>query len=240
MRINFKLLFALVLSMVLLAIVSVNSQENNELDLIEEKFFLGNEVQVQAQTNLTSTAPDYDMYVFSLQWCSSYCLKSQSKECVSKLNGLPIKHVVRIHGLWPSTTSKRFLPDCNSGSKISIKPNNLEVFERMKVLWPSFKGQDKDFWEHEYNKHGFCYTQKFNKSSYVPFFETAIELYDSLKLQYLIANSIPILPGKSSVFTYTQLYEAFKKQLGGTYFEITCLNLNNAQHFSEIRFFLVL
>lgn len=109
----------------------------------------------------------------------TYCLKFP--QCRQKPS-IP-KNKLTIHGLWPGFASGQQLPDCNTGAKIIIDDKQDGVYKRMDELWMSFMGSNSDFWTHEYNKHGYCYTSKFDLKTPDDYFEKVLALYDEFELE---------------------------------------------------------
>ena len=121
--------------------------------------------------NLRSTKQSYDSYVFALEWTNGYC---QINTCTSNVDELE-PNIFNIHGLWPSLKSGKLLNPCTSGVKIKEKESQL--FIDLRKYWPSFKGKYVDFWEHEYNKHGYCMVEENNWKGFEDYFKFVIDLY---------------------------------------------------------------
>ena len=175
----------------------------------------------------------YDYYFFALQWGASMCAKT-GKICYEKLKSVP-RHEVTIHGLWPSLLKGKNLPSCNSGQTIKIKDD--EKMKEIRIYWPSLNGNANTvFWEHEYNKHGFCYNKRlgFDGNDYHKYFDKALELFKSKQLNRLIINAVGEHVGEKK-FSYNDLYGGIRKILGGDYFQITCNTINKKQYLAEIR-----
>ena len=105
----------------------------------------------------------YDIYILAVQWGSTMCLTS-GQTCYEKMKQIP-RHSMSIHGLWHSLSTGVTLPDCNSGSEIAIIDSGSDTFLSMRQYWPSLTGTNEKFWNHEYNKHGYCYLKKFKYAS---------------------------------------------------------------------------
>ncbi len=175
----------------------------------------------------------YDYYFFALQWGASMCAKT-GKTCYEKLKSVP-RHEVTIHGLWPSLLKGKNLPACNSGAEISIIDDDR--MKEARTYWPSLNGNANTvFWGHEYNKHGYCYNKRlgFPEDDYHYYFDKAMELFKSKKLNRLIINAIGDHEGIQKI-SYNDLYAGIKKVLGGDYFQITCSNVSKKQYLAEIR-----
>ena len=120
--------------------------------------------------NLRKTKQSYDSYVMAVQWSNGYC---KANNCGNKANHI-YKNTMTIHGLWPSLKNGQYLSECTSG--IEIEEEKSELFENLKQYWPSFSKSNKYFWEHEYNKHGYCMVEEYGWDGYEEYFEFVIEL----------------------------------------------------------------
>jgi len=183
---------------------------------------------------------EYDFYVFTVSWSDSFCrANSKPAHCFNVLHALNEKRIFRIHGLWPSRTDRKNLPDCNDGPKIQIHDSASEPYVTMSQIWPSLNYNSKtDFWTHEYNKHGYCYTKKYDIATYTPFFEKAVEMYNQYDIKNLMSKAYDTTPGQSYSLYYDEIKSTFKQAIGGSHFEIKC-DYKNGEHFlDEIRLFL--
>lgn len=175
----------------------------------------------------------YDYYFFALQWGASMCVKT-GKICYEKMKSVP-RHEMTIHGLWPSLLKGKNLPSCNTGTPITIKDD--EKMKEIRKYWPSLNGNANTvFWEHEYNKHGFCYNKRlgFDGNEYHHYFNKALELFKENKLNLLIINALGDHVGEVK-FSYNDLYGKIRKILGGDFFQITCNTINKKQYLAEVR-----
>lgn len=104
-------------------------------------------------------------------------MEHESQVCEDKLKNVVKKNTFTLHGLWPSLRNGQRIPECHKGTQ--IKPDGSAVYTQMSHFWPSFKGDNIPFWDHEYNKHGFCYSQHTKTTDPKAFFEKVIEVYNS-------------------------------------------------------------
>ena len=121
--------------------------------------------------NLRSTKQNYDSYVMAVQWANGYC---SANSCGGK-DSVVERNTMTIHGLWPSQKSGKQLNQCTSGIKITDTGSSL--FLNMRKYWPSFSKANTAFWEHEYNKHGYCMAEEYGWSSYESYFQFVIDLH---------------------------------------------------------------
>ena len=185
----------------------------------------------------------YDYYLFSVQWGSSMCLNYGSG-CEEALKKIP-KHHISIHGLWPSLLSGKRIPVCNTGAEIDIIEDDTEIFSKMNKFWVSLSGKgNKVFWDHEYNKHGYCYNQRLDidVNDYKKYFEKTMEIFEDYNLGNLIINALKIddsFIGEKS-YSYKDLYNKIKDILGIDNFAFSCIKVKRnsntkKQYLSEIR-----
>ena len=177
---------------------------------------------------------DYNMYVLSIQLATTLCLSSP-KVCKDKMNKVP-KNVLTIHGLWPSIVGEK-LEDCNTGKQIDIKFDDVDFNNVMEEYWPSLKGADVQFWDHEYNKHGFCWVMKYGKTDPDDFFRMALELYNKKNLdKILLDGDFNITPGTQS-FEYQKLRDKFSDVVNHN-FDMHCVNHDGLQYLIDIYIYL--
>lgn len=205
---------------------------SSQNELTNEENFVGEE-------NISYSFVNYDMYVFTLQWGPNFCLFSQDQEsCEAKLAAETEKNNLSIHGLWPSLINGDKLRDCNTGDQIPITDQPIEPFLTMRQVWPSLNQNSNDaFWTHEFNKHGFCYTNRYNLKT-MDFFNKTLELYNKYNLYRLIKDTLAIKEGQTVEFDTNDLIQKFSASQGGLFFDLICGDLNGTQYLQEIRFYL--
>jgi ribonuclease T2 len=166
--------------------------------------------------NLRQTKQNYDSYVMAVQWPNGYC---KAKSCGGKDSGVP-RNAMTIHGLWPSLKSGQMLKDCTSGVKVVDDGSSL--FSDMKTYWPSFAKSNKDFWEHEYNKHGHCMTEEKGWGSYKDYFRYVIDLHVRT-YKSLITNAFR---GKTGEFVvnYDDMKKNIRNVISGAIINMKCVS----------------
>lgn len=186
--------------------------------------------------------PNYDIYVLALTWMPTYC-KFKSKDeysCLNEINSIGSSNVLRIHGLWPSFSTNEYIEYCNKGESVKIPNTDIDKypFDYMKEYWPSVGNmEEKSFWEHQYNKHGYCYISKQKTATYVDYFIKTVSLYKKDKYETLMSLAFTKLE-KINTVTYTDLVSRLKEKLGSNYFDISCLtNSSTDQYLFEIKFY---
>ena len=177
----------------------------------------------------------YDIYVLAVQWGSTLCI-TKGTTCYEKLKQIPT-HSMSLHGLWPSLSTGVTLPDCNSGVQIDIIDNGSETFLKMRQYWPSLTGTNKEFWDHEYNKHGFCYNMKLeeDEENYELYFKKVLDLFLDLKINTLITD----IAGEAEDGEYVlpdEFTELMDKKFGANTYSLRCTKIGGYYYLQEIRF----
>ena len=177
--------------------------------------------------NLRKTKQTYDSYVMAVQWVNGYC---KVNDCGNKANHV-YKNTMTIHGLWPSLKSGKYLDTCTSG--IIIEEDDSKLFDDLRQYWPSLNKPNTYFWEHEYNKHGFCMVEEYNWDGYEEYFEFVINLF--LKdYKDLMIKAFPNYSNKSIIITYDEMKEKIQKIIPNANFKMNC----NKKFIYEFYFYL--
>ena len=177
--------------------------------------------------NLRQTKQNFDSYVMAVQWSNGYC---KANNCGNKADHV-YPNTMTIHGLWPSLKSGKMLSACTSGVK--IEDDGSQLFTDMKQYWPSFGNTNEYFWEHEYNKHGYCMVEEYSWDGYEDYFQFVIELF--LK-QYkdLITKAFPGQSGKTLTVTYDEMKKKIKAVIPNAVFKMNC----KSKYITEFYFYL--
>ena len=177
----------------------------------------------------------YDIYVLAVQWGSTLCL-TKGTTCYEKLKQIP-KHSMSIHGLWPSLSTGATLPDCNSGAQIDIIDNGSSTFLKMRQYWPSLTGTNKEFWDHEYNKHGYCFNLRhlIDEDVYEFYFQRVLDIFFNLKINSLITDLAGDVEDGEYVLPddFTELMD---KKFGANTYSLRCTKIGGYYFLQEIRF----
>ena len=177
--------------------------------------------------NLRHAKQEYDSYVMAVQWSNGYC---KVNKCGNKADNVE-KNTMTIHGLWPSLKSGKMLQPCTSGVK--IKEDGSDLIKDMKKYWPSFSKANTAFWEHEYNKHGYCMVEEKHWSGYQDYFQNVIELF--LKTyKDLIIRAFDVPKKKIIEVSLDSMRKALNKIIPGVVFKMTC----NKKYLTEMYFYL--
>ena len=186
----------------------------------------------------------YDHYVMTIFWPATYCLM-QGKECYKKLKGGEL-NINTIHGLWPSYKQKNVPQWCNLDTDIEVNTYT----EDMETYWINMDFKDnKDFWNHEYNKHGLCYNKRLKNSTddYLIYFNKTVEIYknitniinETINLKDLMKKYIyPGIFAGMNKLNQTYLVSKLKELFGNGTFGFTCLLIQDQYYLHEIKVFL--
>lgn len=219
---------------ILVTIIAVTSVVSSEIESNSSRFLMDELEPYQK----------YDFYVYSFSWSDSFCrtiagTPASIQDCYNRISKLHYKRVFRIHGLWASMKDGSNLNSCNTGKYITIPDSDEEPYVTMSEIWPSLnKNGEKDFWAHEYNKHGHCYTLRNNFASFTPFFKKSVELYNQFDMLHLMDKAFHARAGDRIAISYQNLEDKFSSILGGVFFEFECRFENGEQLFYELRIYL--
>jgi ribonuclease T2 len=147
------------------------------------------------------------------------------------------KNSFTIHGLWPSFTSGYRMADCNTGPEISVSPQG-QTLETMNNMWYSVRGSNVKFWNHEYNKHGYCFSQRYHEKDEQPYFTKVVGVFMEHALDQLITHAlgdVMIKQDKEVQFTFTELHQLMQNARKDLYFDITCAKKQHKQYINEVR-----
>jgi len=134
-----------------------------------------------------------------------------------------------IHGLWPDHCDLTFDESCdpsraytNIRSLLSLNAEDTLSF--MDTYWVDIKGDNDQFWAHEWGKHGTCMSTL--KPDCLPdgspegleavaYFQTVVELFKTLPTYDWLARG-GIVPSDSTTYTLSQLISTLKSATGVT------------------------
>ena len=186
----------------------------------------------------------YDYYVMTLFWPATYCI-IHGKECYKKLKKREL-NINTIHGLWPSYEQNDNLQWCNIDTDVEIDQHTSD----MDYYWVNMDFKDnKDFWNHEYNKHGFCYNKRNGNSTndYLIYFNKTFEVYRNIPtIQNGTINAKDLMkkylyPGMfagMNKLIIDDLRQRLKDIFGNGTFGFNCLKINGQYYLHEIRVYL--
>jgi ribonuclease I len=230
MKSQIKFIILIVLS--LLSIISPQEGLEYELEFLKERELKANNKSNSA-SRLSGGVPDFASYVFSIQWGNTLCIPSA--DCREKTKTWK-KNVFTIHGLWPNGPNGEQLPTCNTLQKINFQINDSNLQEKMDLHWPSLTGPNTKFWEHEYNKHGFCYSNKYGGSQ-TEFFRKGMELFLNFGFEELASDLMKNDSEEEVEISMNDLKNIINSKFPNMVYDLDCKLHNKTNYLQEIRFY---
>ena len=170
----------------------------------------------------------YDIYVLAVQWSNGICA---GKDCKGKEKSFPLNEM-SLHGLWPSLKSGKEMKPCTSGVEVVV--DESELFKKMATYWGSLGMENKKFWEHEYNKHGYCMVEEKGLKGYRGYFEAVLDLFFEQRFNTLITRAFPDKSETEITVTYSEMQAAIRKVYPNAVFKMNC----NSGFITEFYFYL--
>ena len=184
----------------------------------------------------------YDLYVYSIFFQSTTC-KEIGYHCYNAIEELP-KNLWTIHGLWPNYKNGSIpIGWCNGKNDIDIEIKNESLYNFMKDYYPGLFNTNEGFWGYEYNKHGYCFNQRYNYDidDYEKYFLKTVEIYKKYDLGNIFINMYGKGISKGDMKIKRTEIEEYLETKGinnGTYLLI-CSNITinniNVSYIKEIR-----
>lgn len=167
--------------------------------------------------------------VLSQSWPQTKCkmnlVNKSNKVCIE-----PLASSFTIHGLWPQLKDKNaILANCLDNNNPFDEEKLKDIKEDMKKQWPSVliakAGEEdkanKDFWTHEWDKHGKCSYQK----EVEDYFKKTLEIQKGMNItQWLLDDQIT--PKNDAKYKLTKFKDAIKKKIGENQYKLRCSTLN--------------
>lgn len=132
-----------------------------------------------------------------------------------------------IHGLWPDFCDGSYTGYCDESRQYTNISCILEAYGKyalldyMKEYWQDYHGYNEEFWEHEWGKHGTCYSTLYpdcfpdyhSQEEVVAFFEQVVRIFQTLPtFDYLAAAGI--FPTTEKTYTNAEIMEALRRPRG--------------------------
>ncbi|CDR47602.1 CYFA0S34e00518g1_1 [Cyberlindnera fabianii] len=151
-----------------------------------------------------------------------------------------------IHGLWPDNCDGSYDQYCDKSMEITnpkeiVGSYNEELLSYMETYWKDYKGDDESLWEHEFNKHGTCYStlkptcygDNMTDHEYVyDYYRETVELYETLPT-YQWLKDADIVP--STTATYSK--DAFIAALSQKHGAIPYISCDSDNAISEVWYY---
>jgi ribonuclease I len=171
----------------------------------------------------------YDSYVLATEWLASVC---KSKSCLKEIPNIAAKP-----GAGPS--------NCNS-IPLNYQDLQPEFQTELWNQWNSLYGNNVDFLDHEWSKHGTCWSPFLNESQYsavpaniLPYVNQGMEDYKvgtkgptdylnltlALSAEYSIFDALKandILPSRTELYPVTRISGAMERSFGVSNYTLLC------------------
>lgn len=133
----------------------------------------------------------FDHFVLAQQWPISVCIGNNLT--------IPPPHLCRInknvtgweiHGLWPTRNKTHEPLFCNKSSTFNLT-RLRPIMADLQKYWTNLYADTsaKDFWEHEWLKHGTCATSISQFCNEYHYFKGTLALHNKFNLTRILANS---------------------------------------------------
>ena len=179
-----------------------------------------------------------DFYVLSFLWNPSTCKKKgkEGKECYKKVKEKEL-NILMIHGLWPSYTSGTIPQWCNLDEDIQINNLPKDLNDTMNDYWIGTYDNNINFWNHEYNRHGYCFNQIYNQSvlNYSFYFQKTVDLYFEYNVKDLLKELFPGIFAGNRRLNKTYIYDKLKDRFGKGTYAMTCFKYEDKFWLNEIK-----
>ncbi|RDL39626.1 uncharacterized protein BP5553_03966 [Venustampulla echinocandica] len=132
-----------------------------------------------------------------------------------------------IHGLWPDHCDGTYDSSCDSKraykniTQILQAAGKGDLLSYMDTHWVDINGDNEQFWEHEWAKHGTCistldpncYTSYTPTQEVPDFFQKTIDLFTTLD-SYTALKNAGIVPSTSATYTSAKIQSALETAFG--------------------------
>jgi hypothetical protein len=121
-------------------------------------------------------------------------------------------------------TSGKLLGQCNIGTRVNVNIKG-ETRNKMNLYWGSLKDTNQGFWDHEYNKHGDCYTKRYNLPNEQQYFDDTMYTYEYYELHKLMEDAVGDSATRRSnkmKFNFDELRRVIQNAREDLYFQLRC------------------
>jgi ribonuclease T2 len=133
-----------------------------------------------------------------------------------------------IHGLWPDHCDGTFDHDCDPsrayGDIRGLLDDNgaSDTVSFMDTYWVNINGDNDELWNHEWSKHGTCFStlrpecltdRSIQGAEAIAFFQRVVRLFQTLPTYDWLANA-GITPSRSKKYTLDELTSALQSASG--------------------------
>lgn len=182
-------------------IISTSKMQNSLICLICFLVLALTCMAVKSQTE--NQLMKWDYLVFTQDWPPATCYDPATQKCNMAENS----SIWTIHGLWPDRNDGKDVQFCDKTWKFNI--TELEpIMDEMNLKWPSLVGTkgSKEFWRHEWEKHGTCAAQNTILDSMLKYFSTTLKLHDQFDMDLLMKKA-GFTPNTKTIIDTEELLE---------------------------------
>ncbi|CAH8430945.1 unnamed protein product [Heterobilharzia americana] len=173
-------------------------------------------------------ALEWDYLVFSLEWPATYC---SSHTCKLPYN---IRNF-NIHGLWPTVWPSGSPENCSKNKPFDVKIIE-PIYKDLQDEWVNLEDYDnpKDFWSHEWGKHGVCATTDPLISNELDYFNISLAIKSKVNLLRRL-ESVGIKPNDRVTLKTDGLLAQLKKLFNVNVLVYCSLKHHQMAKLSEVR-----
>lgn len=155
-----------------------------------------------------------------------------------------------IHGLWPDYCTTGYPSTCDPSRAYTDIAGLLtaqgasDTLAYMQDYWQDISGTSESFWEHEWSKHGTCYSTlrpsclpsgSPKGAEAVAYFQTVVGLFKTLPTYTWLAEA-GIVPSSSATYTLAQITSAIKAKWGYTVaLDCSSGNINQIYYYFNLK-----
>lgn len=134
-----------------------------------------------------------------------------------------------LHGLWSDRCDGSYPQFCDRGMELHnisssiLASGERELYNEMNAFWLDNRGHNDYFWQHEWNKHGTCYSTLKpacrtdgggSVAVLVDYFKRIVETYKELPTYEFLARS-GITPSNTRKYKLADIKQALKEAFVG-------------------------
>ncbi|KAH7305597.1 ribonuclease T2-like protein [Stachybotrys elegans] len=147
-----------------------------------------------------------------------------------------------IHGLWPDNCDGTWEEYCDKDREYFnitaiLEPSAPCTLQYMQKFWKDYNGDDEDFWEHEFNKHGTCMSSL--EPACYPDYEPGHEVIDYFKRTVKLFKTLPsyewlaeagIVPSTTATYSRAEIQAVLRAHHGHD----VIINCNRNRELNEL------